>query len=39
MEEVVPIVHGVADGRVDFQAMRIIEVLAASVQHLSEESE
>src|SRR5436309_8054311 len=35
MEEVVPIVHGVADGRIDFQAMRLTDVLAAGVQHLA----
>ena len=35
MEEVVPIVHRVADGRVDFQAMRLPRVLAAGIQHLA----
>ena len=35
MEEVVPIVHRVADRRIDFQAMRLPDVLAAGVQHLA----
>src|SRR5271165_2819413 len=35
MEEVVAIVHRVADGRVDLQAMWLTDLLAAGVQHLA----
>src|SRR5258708_31067526 len=35
MEEVVPIVHRLADGRIDFQAMWLTNLLAAGVQHLA----
>ena len=35
MEEVVSIVHGVADGRIDLQAMRLTNLLAAGVQYLA----
>ena len=35
MEEVVPIVHRVADGRIDLQSMRLTNLLAAGGQHLA----
>jgi len=39
MEEVVPIVHRVADGRIDLQAMRLTDLSPAGVQTLPDESE
>jgi len=35
MDEVVPIVHRVPDGRIDLQTMRFADPLAAGVQHLA----